>query len=83
MGFEQEIINAKHPVLTDGIGSIHIEGFHGLQADKCFCVMQKDPDITNTELRPAAFSFASGRNRSITVTSSWSMKMESSPFTST
>lgn len=39
MGFEQEIINAKHPVLTDGIGSIHIEGFHGLQAEKCFCVM--------------------------------------------
>ena len=36
MGFEQEIINAKHPVLTDGIGSIRSEGFHGLQADKCF-----------------------------------------------
>ena len=39
MNFEHETINAKHPVLTDGISSIHIEGFHGLQADKCFCVM--------------------------------------------
>ena len=39
MSLEQQIINAKHPGLTDGIGSIHIEGFHGLQVDKCFCVM--------------------------------------------
>ena len=39
MNIEQEIINAKHPVRTDEVDSIRIDGFKGLQAEKCFCVV--------------------------------------------
>ena len=30
---------ARHPVLSNGYGSIQIDGFSGLIPKKCFCIM--------------------------------------------
>lgn len=34
-----ETINAKHPILSNGFGSIQIDGFSGLIPKKSFCIM--------------------------------------------
>lgn len=39
MSTEIETINARHPILSNGIGSIQIDGFSGLNIKKCFCIM--------------------------------------------
>ena len=34
-----ETTQARHPVLSNGYGSIQIDGFSGLIPKKCFCIM--------------------------------------------
>ena len=34
-----EMTQARHPVLSNGYGSIQIDGFSGLIPKKCFCIM--------------------------------------------
>lgn len=38
MNTEHDIINARHSILSDGLGSIQIDGFSGLNIDRCFCI---------------------------------------------
>ena len=34
-----ETTQARHPILSNGYGSIQIDGFSGLIPKKCFCIM--------------------------------------------
>ena len=34
-----ETTQARHPILSNGYGSIQIDGFSGLTPKKCFCIM--------------------------------------------
>ena len=39
MNAQEETIQARHPILSNGFGSIQIDGFTGVDTKKCFCIM--------------------------------------------
>ena len=63
--------------LTDGRSFIHIEGFHGLQADKRFCVMAEGTRYHEYGIVFGSVLLCKRAEPIRTATSLWSMRMES------